>query len=89
MSENQQCATCRYWVHEQGAVHDEYTNVRMCACPKMVHAGGFNADLTAMTAIDDSHVILGDEVGVVDGSGYYAKIFPAANYGCVHWTAKD
>lgn len=55
----------------------------------MVHAGGFNADLMAMTAVNDDHVILGDEVGVVDGSGYYAKMFPTADYGCVHWKSVE
>jgi hypothetical protein len=85
------CKTCRWWVDSD---RDEpYVNVKQCTCPKMVHGdhrtGGFPTDEPhALINEDTRHAIGGDEVGIVDGEGYYAAMFPAPDFGCIHHEAK-
>ena len=90
MSESPRCGTCRFWVHEDK--NNQYSNVRMCDSPKILHGGGYKRnedDTKSMTVVDDEHVLFDDEAAVADASSYYAKLFPAANFGCIHWTEKD
>lgn len=76
------CLTCRFWQKPEG-----YENVGTCTCPKVIFATGKMAeDDWKMHAVShaDEHVLSGDECAVVDGSGYFAKLMPGPEFGCVH-----
>jgi hypothetical protein len=91
------CKTCQFWgldeqpVHANAAVRDKFPNIRPCLSPK-VHfiGGGYHRDgQPAVSSRDPHHVLDGDEVGVEDGSGFWAFMFTGPDFGCIHHSPKE
>lgn len=79
------CGSCHWWTDDREHWQKAVTRLR-CACPKFVHVDGggtyINGEYVPLTVDEDG-------AELCDGSGYYAAICPASEFGCIHWKQRE
>lgn len=82
------CKTCRWWGSDPETDLRDQLHVKVCCCPKIVFGvSNYDTDDPAPPVVskaDESHVVLGDEAAVMDGSGYFGQLLTGSDFGCVH-----
>lgn len=89
MKEISHCKTCRHWRPD---TKNRYVNVGVCESPKVMFVSRYedteNGKLAATERESDGrtdHVLDGDDAGVEDGSGYFARLLTCSEFGCIHY----
>lgn len=82
------CKTCQWWQDDTEA-HRRRSNVKNCTCPKVIFATVDYESDAAVAEEDPHHVLSGNEAGVEDGSGYFARLITGPDFGCIHHQPKE